>query len=268
MDADSGVLVEPRDDADQYADAVADLLGDEERRRAHRRAARASACCATSRCAEMASRHDASLRRPAALPPQPRRHARRARRSPAAARRADGPQRAAPLDRASRPERTVAVIVPCYQHGRFLPDCVASIRAQTLARDADHRRRRRLRRTPRPRPRWTSWSGRRRHGDPAGRQQRPERRAQPRARRGDARTTSCRSTPTTSCCPSALDDMVIQLEAAPDDVGFVYPNALHFGNRNDYVAGARVQPAPAARGQLLPGDVAVRPARVRRRRRL
>jgi glycosyltransferase involved in cell wall biosynthesis len=34
MDADSGVLVDPRDDAAQYADAIAALLGDGEHRRA------------------------------------------------------------------------------------------------------------------------------------------------------------------------------------------------------------------------------------------
>ena len=32
MDADSGVLVEPRDDVDRYADAIVSLLGDERRR--------------------------------------------------------------------------------------------------------------------------------------------------------------------------------------------------------------------------------------------
>ena len=29
--------------------------------------------------------------------------------------------------------------------------------------------------------------------------------------------------------------MVAQIEVAPENVGFVYPNPQHFGNRNDYV---------------------------------
>jgi hypothetical protein len=33
----------------------------------------------------------------------------------------------------------------------------------------------------------------------------------------------------------ALAEMVAQLEAAPPEIGFVFPNPQHFGNRNDYV---------------------------------
>ena len=34
--------------------------------------------------------------------------------------------------------------------------------------------------------------------------------------------------------PGALMEMVTQLEQAPENIGFIYPNALHFGNRHDY----------------------------------
>src|SRR4029078_13196614 len=31
--------------------------------------------------------------------------------------------------------------------------------------------------------------------------------------------------------PEAIEELLGQLEVAPDDVAFAYPNALHFGNR-------------------------------------
>jgi hypothetical protein len=48
--------------------------------------------------------------------------------------------------------------------------------------------------------------------------------------------------------PRALEDMVEQLERAPEEIGFIYPNPLHFGNRHDYYE------APAYNLHLLMED--------------
>ena len=106
------------------------------------------------------------------------------------------------LDRDPPPERSVAVIVPCYQHGRYLPDCIASIHAQTLRaaqiivvddRSEDPETDAALRRA----------GGRSRgDGDPAWTSTAvPAPRATARCARSTP-PTSCRSTPTTCCCPA------------------------------------------------------------------
>ncbi len=232
MDADSGVLVEPRDDAAQYADAVAGLLADAraprgDRRplaRAHaarllpRRDGRSTTCglyddLLASRTAALHSRREA-IEQPlpaVAAPIAPLR-----------------------LEREPAPERSVAVIVPCYQHGRYLPECIASIHAQTLSaaqiivvddcsEDGE-----------------TDAALDALEDDPAVTVIRMDVNSGPSAARNRAlrEVDAAYVLPLDAddlLLPGALADMVAQLESAPADIGFVYPNPQHFGNRNDYV---------------------------------
>ena len=121
IDADSGILVDPRDDVGAYADALQRLLADPQLRRAMGEHARAvarerytlevmAAAHADLYTRLAAERHVAATGEAAPSPrPQPVRF-----------------QTRVP---ASRP--LVSVIVPCYNHGTYLLDCVASLRAQT-----------------------------------------------------------------------------------------------------------------------------------------
>ena len=72
----------------------------------------------------MADAHERALRRAARGPPRPR--SRRARTRPE-----PPPTAAAPRPPGSAAPRSVSVVVPCFNHGRYLPECIESIRAQT-----------------------------------------------------------------------------------------------------------------------------------------
>jgi glycosyltransferase involved in cell wall biosynthesis len=230
MDADSGILVDPRDDAEQYVEAVAALLADDERRRGMGARSR-ERMLRDFTLEEMAARHMALYdhllaERTAAT--EARRHAIE---QPVTAADGHAPLR---LPRDGLRERTVAVIVPCYQHGRYLPECIASIRAQTLAAAQiivvdDH--------SDDPE---TDAALDRLAEDPDVTVIRlPENRGPSAARNRALREVTANYVLPLDAddvlLPHALADMVGELEAAPDDVGFVYPNPLHFGNRNDYV---------------------------------
>jgi len=232
MDADSGVLVEPRDDAAQYADALAGLLADRERRESTGARSRERMLRDFS-LDEMAQRHmrlydDLLASRSAAL------HARRETIEQPLPAAATAPPEPLVLDRDPAPNRSVAVIVPCYQHGRYLPECIASIHAQTLpaaqiivvddsSEDAE-----------------TDAALAALAGDPAVTVIRMDANSGPSAARNRAlrEVTAAYVLPLDAddlLLPEALADMVAQLESAPADVGFVFPNPQHFGNRNDYV---------------------------------
>lgn len=237
MDADSGVLVEPRDDVERYADAIVALLGDEERRREMGERSRRRMLEEFS-LAEMGRRHDALYERllsaktatsrwrnkelfgeedpghdePSTTPPPPLRFSR------------------TPL-----PERTVGVIVPCYRHGIFLDACIASIKAQTLvpaqivvvddgSDDAE-----------------TVEALARLDDDPEVTVLRQAENYGPSAARNRALEQLYTSyllpiDADDELLPDALERMLAQLEQAAEEVGFVYPNAQHIGNRVDYFA--------------------------------
>ena len=230
MDGDSGVLVDPRDDAEEYADALETLLGDPERRHAMGARSRERMLGDFS-LREMAERHEHlydAVRRPRLAASKARAEALPA---PPPAPVSQEPVR---LPRDPAPDRSVAVIVPCYQHGRFLPDCVASIRAQTLApaqvivvddrsEDAE-----------------TSAALEELDAAEDVTVIRLDANSGPSAARNRAlaRVTASYVLPLDAddlLLPGALEAMVEQIEAAPEDVGFIYPNPLHFGNRTDYV---------------------------------
>lgn len=246
MNADSGVLVDPRDDIDRYADAIVALLGDEQRRNEMGERSRARMLEEFS-LAEMGQRHDALYERllsektatsrwrneelfgeenpgqhePSSLPPPPIR-----------------------LPRDPLPERTVGVIVPCYRHGIFLDACIASIKAQTFtpsqivvvddgSEDAE-----------------TVAALVRLDEDPEVTVLRQAENRGPSAARNRALEQLDTSyflpiDADDELLPDALERMLAQLEKAPEEVGFVYPNAQHIGNQLNYV------PSPAYNVWLL-----------------
>ena len=231
MDDDSGVIVDPRDDAD----AVRQRGRGPARRRGTTTSARRSIArgewCATSRSPTwraatwISTTISCTPARPQGAPgagPSPNR-------CPTRTTARAAPARLAP---AARPD--VAVIVPCYQHGRYLPECVASIRAQTL----------------RPSRSSSSTTGR---ADPETETAlrelersddvtviRQDVNRGPSAARNRALDEVTRELrPAARCRRPPAPDRARRhghpAGAAPPDVGFVYPNAQHFGNRNDYV---------------------------------
>jgi glycosyltransferase involved in cell wall biosynthesis len=236
MDSDSGVLVEPRDDADRYAEAIVDLLGDDRRRRSMGECSRERMLTEFS-LEEMGRRHDELYER--LLASRPAASGWRSEALLGAEEvRSDQPAAESPaplrLPRDQRPERTIGVIVPCYRHGIFIDECIDSIKAQTLppasivvvddgSDDPE-----------------TIEALDRLQTDSQVRLLRREINAGPSV----ARNRALEELETSyvlpidaddKLLPDALERMVAELEAAPEDVGFVYPHVQHIGNRSDYV---------------------------------
>jgi glycosyltransferase involved in cell wall biosynthesis len=223
MDADSGILVEPRDDVDRYADAIVSLLGDDERRRAMGERSRQRMLGDFS-LTEMGRRHgelyDGLPARGGVTGQVPAR--------------SSSPLTPLRLPRDPPPEPTVGVVVPCYRHGIFLDACIDSIKAQTLgperivvvddgSDDAE-----------------TVAALDRLERDPAVSVVRQDANLGPSAARNRAldRLDTSYVLPIDAddeLLPDALERMLAQLEAAPGDIGFVYPNVQYMGNQSNYV---------------------------------
>ncbi len=246
MGTSGGALIAPRDDVKAYADAIQALLSDEQ----HRREVGANARERMLRdfsLPEMGRRHDALYED--LLTNRPKSSQRGA---------GDGPRQqpepestSAPqpisLPREPPPERSVAVIVPCYQHGRFLPDAIQSLREQTLPprriivvddASADPE---------------TTTALNELDQDPLVTVIRLSVNSGPSVARNRALADVTESyvlplDADDMLLPLALREMVEQLERAPESVGFIYPNVQHFGNRHDYYE------APAYNLDLLLGD--------------
>jgi Glycosyl transferase family 2 len=143
---------------------------------------------------------------------------------------------AGPIDlpRVPPPERSVGIIVPCFRHGIFLPECIESIKAQTMAPSrvvvvddgSDDPE--------------TIAALAALDDDPTIEVLRQATNRGPSA----ARNRGLEVLDTNYVLPIDADDrllpdavelMVKQLEAAPEDVGFVYPHVRHFGNQDDFV---------------------------------
>ena len=236
MDGDSGVLIEPRDDADRYAEAIVGLLDDGQRRRAMGERSRKRMLAEFS-LEEMGRRHDELYERLLATRPASSRW-----RSDElfggeeAGAEGSGatPSATLALRRGPPPERTIGVIVPCYRHGIFLDECIRSIKAQTLtpasivvvddgSDDPE-----------------TIEALEHLEGDPEVRVLRQPINVGPSAARNRALEELDTSyvlpiDADDQLLPDALERMLAQLEAAPEDVGFIYPHMQHIGNRSDYV---------------------------------
>ena len=224
LDATTGMLVSPRDDAEAYAAALDTLLGDPARRVALGAAGR-ERMRSEHGLEAMADAHAALYDRllggpsaaspEAAAPDQP---------APAPVRLRRRPACGSPL---------VSVVIACYDHGRYLPDTLASIRAQTYpaietlvvddgSRDPDT-------------VRLLDALSR----DPALRVVRLQQNGGPSAARnaGIAAARGRYVLPVDAdnlLLPDAVQTLVAQLAAAGETVGFVYPNLTFFGNRDGH----------------------------------
>ncbi|HWM09624.1 MAG TPA: glycosyltransferase [Solirubrobacteraceae bacterium] len=236
MDSDNGFLVEPRDDVGQYVDALATLLTNADRRRALGERSRQRMLEEFS-LREMGRRHDELYDR--LLNGRPASDRKRGAALAAAERPSPQPDAEAEptplrLVRDPAPERSVGVIVPCYRHGIFIDECIDSVKRQTLSpaaivvvddgsTDVE-----------------TIDALARLDADPAVTVVRQATNSGPSAARNRALELLDTSyvlplDADDQLLPDALERMVAQLEAAPPDIGFVYPNPQHLGNRDDYV---------------------------------
>jgi glycosyltransferase involved in cell wall biosynthesis len=236
MDGDSGALIDPRDDADRYARALVELLGDEQRRRRMGERSRQRMLAEFS-LEDMGRRHDALYERLLVSRPASSRWRSDelfGGRGGEAAGESSEPAAAPRFPRDPAPPRSIGVVVPCYRHGIFLGECIESIKAQTLA----------------PAQIVVVDDG---SDDPetiaalAGLDDDPEvtvLRLPVNAGPSTARNRAIEELDTSyvlsidaddALLPDALERMLARLETAPEDVGFVYPHVQHTGNRSDYV---------------------------------
>ena len=223
LDEGGGILVAPRDEDDAYATAVLSLLnGNGEAERLGQTARERVRDLSVQR---MTAAHAAVYER---LLDQQRPTRRTARPTPLP------PVHRLPA-RPSRGQPRVTVVVPCFNHGRFLAQALASIRAQTypeleiiVVDDA-------------------SDDGQtvalldqlRREGDVTVVRQAIN--AGPSAARnaGIARARGRYILPVDAdnvLLDDAVAALVAQLQSAGEQTGFVYPNLQFFGNRHDYFA--------------------------------
>lgn len=227
-----GVLVDPRDDVAAYVEALSDVAGDKQRRQIMGETARAHVTehFGIRRMAdEHAALYDELLER---------RRDRSARDAPAGNGGGDemvaAPDARIVLhDRPSTGTPLVSIITPCFNHGLFLPDALAAIRAQTYPKleiivvddasdDAE---------TVQLMERLESegWATVIRQPTNQG----------PSAARNAALAvaTGRYILPVDAdnlLLPNAVGSLVEQLQSAGATVGFIYPNPRYFGNRDDH----------------------------------
>ncbi len=244
-----GALIDPRDDAGAYVQALCKLAGDESHRRiagerarehvstlfgvdsmadAHKalydvllrdRAARIARAEAKATATATATAH-----------PAPKAN------TDAGGEGTGGPapgERIALRDRPSRGQPPVSIIVPCFNHGVFLPDCLQAIREQdypalevVVIDDASTD------------PETTSVMDHLEHEGWARVIRQPENRGPSAARNAALDIVTGRYVlPVDSdnlLLSGAVARLVAQLQSAGETIGFIYPNPQYFGNRNDY----------------------------------
>jgi glycosyltransferase involved in cell wall biosynthesis len=226
----TGILVSPREDVSGYADAIARLAADPAWRSALGRAGRHRALDGLS-LRQMAAEHE--ILYDELLEPR--------RRRPVAADQAGDADHPAPRhavtgalrDRRPGERPLVSVIVPCFNHGWYLDECLQSIAEQDYE----------------PREVIIVDDG---STDPATleRLSRIEREGTATVLRQDVNRgpSAARNAAMTVArgryvlpvdadnllLPGAIAMLVDQLSAANERVGFIYPNLQYFGNRTDY----------------------------------
>ena len=230
MGTGGGALIDPRDDAEAYADVIQTLLSDDRRREGVARDARNRMLREFS-LSDMGARHDALYEH--LLAHRPTSVSQDAQEAVMLDHKATSTLSPVSFSRNPPPERSVAVIVPCFQHGRFLPEAIQSLREQTLLPEkvivvddasADPETTEALDKLAQ---------------DPLAMVIRLAENSGPSVARNRAlaEVTENYVLPLDAddmLLPTTLEEMVGQLEQAPESVGFVYPNVQHFGNRHDF----------------------------------
>ncbi len=238
LDGGGGALIEPRDDVAAYADALERLLTDDDHRAEVGALARRRMLDGFT-VEAMGRAHDALyeelLERRAAAPAAPPREEWETDETAIERQAAElgvRPTLRLPREREDDPDRSVLVVVPCFRHGQYLEDALASVRRQTLpaARvvvvdDAsdDAETIAALERVERAG--WATVLRQPERGGPSA--------ARNRALEGATERYVLPLDADDELFPWTLESMVAQIERAPENVGFVYPNAQHFGHRND-----------------------------------
>ena len=223
---DHGTLIDPRDDADAYARALTELAASRERRAAIGVRSRERTRSELSVQA-MAKAHEDLYEGLLATAAQPEPTIGLALYQPS-----PRPARFSRLSPADEPP-LVTTITPCFNHGRFLPECLAAIREQThgaleliVVDDAS---------TDPDTLRVLAELGE----APDVTLIRQERNSGPSAARNAAleRASGRFVLPVDAdniLVPDAIERMLGQLLQAGEDVGFVYPSQQYFGTRRDF----------------------------------
>lgn len=227
-----GVLIDPRDDVTQYANSIEKLIHDKTARMQIGQRARSRALEEHS-LSSMVEQHETLYEY--LLSHRREREATRnnSHQTPEEGTCSPSESTSLVFPRQPVPPRTVAVIVPCYQHGRFLPDAIRSLHEQTLrptrivvvddaSEDSETRQALDVL-----------------DHDPLVTVIRMAHNRGPSVARNRALAEVSESyvlplDADDMLPPRALETMVSQLERAPETIGFIYPNVQHFGNRNDY----------------------------------
>jgi glycosyltransferase involved in cell wall biosynthesis/GNAT superfamily N-acetyltransferase len=226
----TGVLIGPRDDAAAYAEAISSLAADPALRQQlgdRGRSIVRSGFSLERMASEHAALYDELLAGTAAqderTPPAP----------PSAAPASPAP---APVFRDRRPvsPELVSVIVPCFNHGRYLPECLQSIAGQTYAPietvvvddgSSD--------------PDTIAVLAEIERHESATVLRLEENRGPSAARNAAIGRASGRYVLPVDAddllLPTAVAELVDQLARADQSIGFVYPNLQFFGNRRDYL---------------------------------
>lgn len=221
MGGEGGALIDPRDDVAAYVEALLPLVRDREHRRAVGDASRRRALERFS-LREMAQRHERLYERlVATLPP--------AEEEPEV----PLPPRIRLVSRPLREQPLVSLIVPCFNDGRYLSDCLGAIAAQdypaleTIVVDDGS--------TDSATVALLDELGQR---DDLTVLRQPENRGPSAARNAAIEIARGRYVLPVDAdnilLPGAVTALVRQLQAAGEEVGFVYPNLQFFGNRDDY----------------------------------
>lgn len=222
---DTGVLVSPPQDPDGYAAAIGALVADPTARQAIGVAARVRVRSAFP-LERMASEHGSLYEEllvavPEARSPQPRL--------------SDPPRQLSGSLRSRRPGATplVSVIIPCFNHGRYLGECLRSIADQTydpietiVVDDGSTD------------PETLQVLARIQRDGEATLVQMPTNRGPSAARNVALEHARGRYLLPVDAdnvlLPDAVAMLVAQLSSAGEQIGFVYPNYQFFGNRSDY----------------------------------
>ncbi len=220
MDDECGALISPRGHADRYVEALTRLIADAHVRTAagvHARARVRERFSLERMGAEHGALYDELIGSAAPMNGKPH-----PLRSPAPIRMRSRPSGGTPL---------VSVIVPCFNHGRYLRDCLDSIRDQTypaietiVVDDASSD------------PQTVALIERLENQVTVLRM---PRNSGPSAARNAAidRASGRYILPVDAdnkLLPDAVERLVSQLQGAGERVGYVYPNLQYFGNRSDY----------------------------------